>query len=94
MAHIYKLTEWQSLSGNWHCGDVEDLANGSNSWWYPCRLLGIAPTDFIMLLVEKYHVSDISYKNDTLLWSWHNQLYMRKYKNDINKLAREKNFII
>lgn len=92
--HILKLSEWQSGTGKWHCGDVEDLAHDSGRWWYPCRLLGISPVEYILLLKDKYHASNFSFRNDMLLFSWEKQQDMRKFKNDINKLAREKKFMV
>lgn len=93
---IYKATEWQSPSGRWHCNDVQDLAGGSGSWWIPCRILGIAPEEYVKLLKERFNASNISYKIETniLLFSWENQEDMRKYKNFINKKAKEVNAII
>ena len=49
--HLMKYTEWESPSG-WHSGDVSDLAHMSNAWWYPARLLGLSPADYILFLNE------------------------------------------
>lgn len=96
MAHIYHVSEWQSPTGKWHCNDVEDLGNGSGYWWIPCRILGIKPTDFILLLKETFNASDFTYseKSNVLLYSWEKQSDMRRYKNWINEMARKANAII
>ena len=96
MTHIYKCSEWQSATGRWHCADVEDLANGSAYWWIPCRILGISPEEFILLLKDKFNASDFYFdrKKNVLLYSWEKQSDMRKYKNWINAQARKVNFII
>lgn len=96
MAHIYHVSEWQSPTGRWHCNDVEDLGNGSGYWWIPCRILGMAPTDFILMLKETFNASDFSYsvESNVLLYSWEKQSDMRRYKNWINEMARKANAVI
>ncbi len=96
MAHIYKCSVWQSTSGKWHCNDIEDLANGSGYWWIPCRILGMAPTDFILLLKDNFNASNFSYdtKSNVLLYSWEKQEDAKKYCNWINKMARKANAVI
>lgn len=92
--HIYKLSEWESANGMWNCGDVEDLANGSNKSWHPCRLLGVTAEEYVQMLADQFAVDYMKYDlaADVLFFSWKSQAAMRKYKNYINKLAREKNF--
>ena len=46
MAHLLKYKEWETPYG-WHTGDTTDLANGSNFWWYPARMLEISPSDYV-----------------------------------------------
>lgn len=94
--HILKLTEWQSASGYWHCGDVEDLGNGSGFWWLPARMMDLAPAAYLKLVIEKYQPDNINHSDDCSYvgWSWKSQAKMRKFKNDINALARKKNFMI
>jgi hypothetical protein len=96
MSHVYRVSEWQSPTGSWHCGDVENLAGGSNNWWLPCRLLGMAPADFVLMLKETFNASHISYnlEKNVLLYSWDKQEDERKYKNWINSMSRKANFII
>lgn len=93
MAHIYKVTEWQSPTGYWHCNDTSDLAGIAGLWWVPARVLGVSPAEYIEILVRDFKPDNISF-NNILLFSWKNQSDMRKYKNWINKIARDKNFIV
>lgn len=95
MGHIYFMTEWES-NGKWLCGDVSALAADSNTWWYPCTLLGITPVEFVKLLIDKYNVTDIHYefKYDVLIYRFSSLADCRRFKNYINKQAREKNFVI
>ena len=96
MAHLYKLTEWQDGVGNWHCGDVEDLAHDSNYWYNACRLYDLTPVDYVKMLLSTFNVTKISYnlEKDVLLFSWKSQTDMRKFKNQTNALARKKNFMV
>ena len=93
--HIYKADEWQSPNGEWLCGDVSSLAADSNYSWYPARILGISPADFIKLLITEYNVEHLFYlqKADVLAYWFPTLADCRRFKNMINKKAREKNFI-
>ena len=94
MAHLFRMEEWEA-NGKWHCADTTDLANGSASWWIPCRVLDITPAAFVKMLVEEYHATvDWRAEKGLLFVSWEKQSDMRKYKNKINKIAREKVFFI
>lgn len=95
MTHILKYEEWES-NGKWLCGDVSALAAGSNTWWYPCALLNITPIEFVKLLIDKFHCNNIHYtfKNDVLIYKFSTLEDCRKFKNYINKVAREKKFYI
>ena len=92
--HIMKYTEWESVSG-WHTGDVSDLAHNSNSWWYPARLLGISPMDFVLLLKEKYHAYNFRYfsESNLLLWEWTKQ-DCHAFTLLINRESKKRNFFI
>ena len=95
MSHLYRLTEWESVTG-WHCGDVEDLGRGSNVWWLPAKMLGISPAQYIKWVIDNYHPDNVYHSNDYVFvgWSWKDQSSMRKFKNNMNALARKHNFII
>ena len=93
MANILHLTEWETPSG-WHCGDVSALAAGSNYWWNIPRMLNISMEDYIHLLLS-YHAINLHYsaKCNVLSYCFSTQQDCRKFKNYINKMAREKNFV-
>lgn len=95
MTHILKYEEWNS-NGKWLCGDVSALAAGSNTWWYVPSMLGITPVEFVKLLIDKFNCNSIHYKfeKDVLIYSFSTLADVRKYKNYINKIAREKKFYI
>ena len=95
MKEIYKMTEWQdAVSGTWHCNDV---SHGSKYavWWVVPRLLGITPAEYTKLLIETFHAEVLYFsEKDVLLFKWRKQSDMRRFKNTINRIAREKNFYI
>lgn len=93
MAHIFQMTEWNS-NGRWVCGDVSALAAMSNAWWYPANILNITPVEYVKLLINKFNAKRIKYINNVLLFDFDTQIECRKFKNYINKLARDKNFVI
>lgn len=94
MAHIYKMEEWES-NGKWHCGDVSALAANSNMWWYVPQILDISYTDYILLLINKYNATNLHYfkENNLLIFSFSSLADCRKFKNYVNKKAREKKFV-
>lgn len=95
MAHIYHLEEWE-CNGKWYVGDVSALAANSNLWWYAPRLLSISPVDYVALLIKEYNVKYIKYnaRSNVLIFAFDSLKDCRIYKNYINKLARQNNFII
>ena len=92
---LYKCEEWQSGSGLWHCGCMENLAGGSNEWYLPARILGLSPAAFVQYMIKEFNPLVTANKEKGLVFfSWQKQADMRKYKNFINKKARECNFQI
>jgi hypothetical protein len=96
MSHIYKVEEWKSGSGYWHCNDVQDLAGIAGKWWVPARILGISLTDYILLLKNEYKATIKGYnpQSDYLSFYWENYSDMHRYVLFINKEARKKQFKI
>lgn len=94
MGHVYHAEIWE-CNGKWLCGDVSALAACSNYCWYPAFILDLSPVDFVKLLISKYHAVNLSYKAkyDVLIYYFSTIEDARKYKNDINKAAKLKNFI-
>ena len=94
MAHIFKMEEWKS-NGKWLCGDVSALAANSNAWWYPANILHLSPVDYVKTLINKYHAINLHYtaKNNVLIFYFSSLVDCRKFKNEINKLAREQKFV-
>lgn len=92
---LYKLSEWQSVTGKWNCGCVDDLGNNSGHWVYPARVLGLAPAQYIEWAIDFCHpIIHYNAEKCLVFFSWNNQADMRKFKNYINKVSRQKNFQI
>lgn len=95
MSHLYKLTEWEDSSG-WKCGDLEDLGNSSNLWYHPARMMNMTPAAYLKWVIVNYQPDNIYYSDDCSFvgWSWKDQSKERKFKNDMNALARKYNYYI
>ena len=94
---LYKMTEWESTcSHQWYCNDVSNLAHGSGEWYHAARACNLTPAAFIEMLVKDFHPDKIQYFKDknVLVYSWNNQVDMRKLKNYVNKQARLNNYQI
>jgi hypothetical protein len=98
MKRLYKASEWQDACGHWHCADIEDIPNGSAFWWIPARILGLPLEEYVRMLIEEFEVDYIKLlenkDNKVLYFYWDNQNKMRKYKNYINKEARQRCFML
>jgi hypothetical protein len=92
MAHLYRAEEFE-LNGRYFVNDTNIIDSSAPYWWVPCRILGISPADYVLLLKDKFHATKISYTT-ILHFSFDTLEDARTYKNFINRKAREKNFII
>jgi len=93
---LWQMKEWESPVSGWHCGCVDNLAQDSNVWYLPARILDISPAAFIELLIKEYKPDYIHFNEEKCLfhYSWKSQTAERKFKNFINAAARKKNFQI
>ena len=93
--HILKYTEWQSMLG-WFAGDVLDLANGSNYWWYPARMLNMTPADYVAFLLKEFKPEHIDYlkSSNVLMFYWDEYPNCKKFCSFINKEAKKRKFYI
>ena len=88
-----QMTEWQS-GGNYRV-TFPDLVGKTGVWLLPMRLMGVSLKDYVIILKGTYGADITYYKNDNgdLAWigySFNNQSDCRRFKNYINKLARDK----
>lgn len=93
--HLYKASDWGEGS-HWYVNDISDVKSNGIYWWTQMRILGLTPTDFIHTLKDKYKVNKCSYNKTTnvLVFSFKTQADARKYKNYLNKIAREKQYMV
>jgi hypothetical protein len=88
------MEEWYDPnSETYHCNDVN--VKGGGVWWLVPRMLQMDPAEYVKMLIETYH-ADVFYFSDksVLLMSWKSQTEMRKFKNWVNKRAREMQFYV
>lgn len=92
---VYKMEEWQGATGNWYCNCLSNIGGGSALWYHPARILNMEPADFLLWLKDTYNPC-FYYRDDGSFvgYYWESQAEMRKYKNLINKKAREVNYLI
>lgn len=97
MSKLYKATEFVSGSGSIHI-QCDDLVGTGRNWVEPARILGIQPTELIVMLKTEYNAKVNPYRKDGKIsfigYSWDDLAEARKFKNFLNKLAREKNYQI
>ena len=98
MAHLYRTEEYEDPLHRWVVGDCNECGRKDKptGWYVAVRLLDISPSDYINLLVNDFNAFGFKLYNDDkfLNFYFHTQAEARKYKNWINKKARDKNFII
>lgn len=95
---LYKEKE-EHMGNHWYSYCHDNLGKRYQQWMVPVRLLEITPAEYAELMVTKYNAKLRYCKNSWngqgfLMRYWDSQADMRKWKNYINKVAREKGFQI
>jgi len=94
---LYIEKEYQ-MGEYWYSFCKDNLGKKYQQWLVPCRLLDITPAEFAELLVKEYgsivKYSPNSPRGPFLSYYWANQRDEAKWRNFINKKAREKSFQI
>lgn len=87
----YQVKEWESPSG-WHFNCTDALGTVYSQWYYPARILGMSPADYIKYIIDNYKPEKISWCKDKCLvfFSWENYSNMHKLVLLINREARKK----
>ena len=97
MKTILKFDELNHC-GEWSCYYPKQIGKVGNQWWAPARALGLAPADYIQLVIDKFHPDHVFFStkptNFLVLFSWKKQADMRIYKNWINKQFRDRKFYV
>ena len=93
MKKLFRMEEWQSPGGMWHCAHTSSFPPDVDLWIIPARLLGLPLDKYIMYIKENYKSAHIHIREDGgfVSISWESLAEMRKFKNKINALARQKN---
>lgn len=98
---LYKVSEWES-NGRWYVANVQKLGDFTIGWWVPADIFGISLTDYVNLLIEKYHATIELYKNypqedkrnSLLIFHFDKYIDAHKLILDINRVARQKKYFI
>lgn len=88
---IYKEKE-EKMGDFWYSFCTDNLGKKYSNWIVPCRILGISPAEYAKLLIEEYGAT-VSYTT-YLSVKWARQVDESRWRNYINKVAREKGFHI
>jgi len=85
----------QIMRGKYYSFCTDILGKQYQQWLVPARILGASPAEYVKMLVKANATIWYSTKHNIILGHyWENQADERKWKNYINKIAREKNFQI
>lgn len=97
MSKVYKASEWTDNGGMVHI-QCDDLVGTGRNWVEPARILGLQPADFVIKLKQEFNADIQPYKKNGKVtfigYSWKSLADARRFKNLINKIAREKNYQI
>lgn len=98
MSQILKVDEWRSASGRWFVADVHTWTG----WDELADILCARDMDTLIdILTDRYHaiIDKIIHYEDkpTLIIFWwpdEDYKYAHKFKLDINRIARQKGFMV
>lgn len=93
--HLYKTTMWEDAAGDYLVNDVTSMTSIAIKWWIPMRMLNLTPTEYLKMLKDKFYINSAHYSEtaDVLTFTFANEADARRYKNWINKQARDRNCI-
>ena len=93
---LYVAGEWQGDSGYYYISNITDLGNNSGYWGHLLKIFDVDVDNLVKLLVDEFHVDYINYyiESDVLIYYWKSLTAARKFKNELNKKAREKKYMI
>lgn len=93
---LYIAGEWQGDSGYYYISNITDLGNNSGYWGHLLKIFDVDVDNLVKLLVDEFHVDYIKYyiESDVLIYYWKSLTAARKFKNELNKKAREKRYMI
>lgn len=94
---LYKASEYTSQTGRIYI-QSEDLVGTGRNWTEGATILGIEISDFLLKIKKEFGAELTPYRKDDKLiyvgFCWTDLTKARKYKNYINRCAREKSYQI
>lgn len=93
---LYEVKEWQGGSGVYYVGCILDLGNNSDNWAHLLKIFNVDVDNLVKLLVDEFHVDHLRYciETDVLVYYWKSLSAARKFKNKVNKKARQIKYMI
>ena len=93
---LYVAEEWQGGSGLYYVGCVKDLGNNSDNWAHLLKIFDVDVDNLVKILIDDFHVDYLKYciETDVLIYHWKSLSAARKFKNAVNKKARDKRYMI
>ena len=94
---LYKAKDWADFSDRHHV-QCDDLVGTGRNWIEPARIIGVTPTEFILMLKNSFDADIRPYRRDGKItfidYSWSRLQDARSFRNFINECAREKDYKI
>ncbi|MCF0124455.1 MAG: hypothetical protein HUJ68_01640 [Clostridia bacterium] len=95
---LYKASEFESQSGLTYV-ICNDLVGSGRNMFEPAKILDISLAEFAWLLKKDFDANVYSYRDEDgaverIGYSWDTKQKAIKFKNYINKIARQKNYQI
>lgn len=89
--HLYREEIWQDMAGYWFSNDTSEICSGAETWGSAVYVLGISLVEYVELLIKEFNAI-VYWNNDKpfLHNKWATKQEAQKWKNFINKKAREK----
>lgn len=89
----FQVAHFKGSSGRFYISN--SVINPRCTWVNLARILGVSADEFIEKLINDYHATVGSYtrKNNFLYFYWENEVDCKKFKSDINKIAKKGNWI-
>ena len=87
--HLYNMTCWEN-NGHYYCNDVDNLSGKSAKWYTPMRILNLSVEEYVKLLVDTFHASELEYfeKSDCLIFHFNTEKEAKSFCAYVNKKAK------
>lgn len=91
-----QLKEWQEEgSGLWHAAYTDTFAAGVSNFALVAHGCGMTANEYTKWVIDNFSPDEVYYTKDysTVFFAWKTQEKVRKYKNTVNKILRDKKLV-